>query len=847
MQHKALKIGFSAILILLLAVSFTLAQPVPCDDYPWGNWDFPRLDDIWMVCSYPAATSLEEAKACNIDVFIGAIDPDHVAELSGDPYNWEVSMTTFGGFHMCYHGFNCRDTPPDTAGVYVNMFNRTTDFTLYPLNISSFRLALQYVVGVTTKTAWIEDIYQFINRPQMFYIPFANFYWVNPYLEWYPTDWDTAVDVLIENGFTRDPGPDQVYNTFDVASTDDIWYMPNGSVLYNGLGTAVGGNGYCERYAGLDTGGDPIWGIFVASPGDGLAPTSHEISRRHLAEWNRFFTGVSQDGVPDSTNTALFIDLPDDVYDYIYFSSFYNRDHDIFMLCWGLGAAPDYLYDLFHPDLDTPGWGNSPGLVHAGLDRMLYALKYWIMKDFEVLEKNLGEEPTVVIDPSTMFTVQNGTDPVDLGLVEGVQIERVHKTGVFDEELIPGIHYEIFNDPPYTYIHILEPIILNPGDALEIKFDFCTYRRPILEREELRDICWLAQWKMYYLNPYNPIYSRNYINLFKPGLIEYVPSEGFGSCPSALTMPWTFGHIHWDGVPVGGSMNWHCSGLIESINPILASWVYEVMVINRLFDSLVVTDPYTHDPKPWVATDFELTAGTPMEPDGTTLTVWIRDDVRWHDGLPVTAADIEWNFDFINSTQAPELVGIWQPYLGCNVVSPYVIEIYYNATGLWKANDYLGAALFYPEQIWAPFWGNYEAAIAFEPWAVSYQDHTGNPPPADKPTLTAYVGTGPFWMDFYDDITETGHLWKNCDYWRRYPAGPGLLAGSPYDQTQELGDPQDTLNENDLWFFASNWINYYTTGDVNVFSDFDSNLVINEDDLFAFAGGWICYYSGMCP
>jgi len=774
-RDKMVKIGLSGLLTVLLAISvFAFARPSV--QYT-EEWDFPRLDTVWMVRKYPSSVALEAAKAGDLDVLLGMIDPDDIREMMGDPYYWNTSMTTYGGFHMCYHGINCRDYAPDTAGVYANMFNRTEGFPLYPLNRSAFRLALQYIIGYETKEAWILDMYEFINRPQMFYIPFANEYWVNPYLDWYYENWDLAEQILINDGFTWDKGADGIEHT-----TDDIWYMPNGEKLIGGKDSADPGSG---RYAGLDAGGNPIYGIFVACPGDGLAPPSHEISRRHVKKWNWFFMGENVTGVADSTNTALFIDLPDDTYEYIYFSPFYNRDHDIFMLCWGLGRNPDYLYDLFHPEVDFPGWGNSPGLVHDGLDRMLWALKYWKMNNWEILDFNIGDVPEKIIPACTYFDLSLfGITELDPGYV--VQVERVDPMGhVYDEILTEGVDYEIITGPPLQ-VHILKDITLQPGEVLEIILaNDPPHHRVITDIEETRYICWLAQWKLYYLNPYNPIYSRNYINMFNPGLTCWVDSEGYGSADSGSgsTGLWTLASIHWEGQPVGGEIKWHVAGKTESINPILASWVYENMIINRLFDSLYVVHPQYHSDIPWAAIDWEMIpweSEIPNVPNGMILRIYLRNDLYWHDGIHITAADVKWNFDFIKSIEAPELVGLWMDYVKSEVPDDYIVDIYINATGLWKAYDYLGSALVFPRQIWEPFWGDYEGAIAFEPQDYTYEEWTGNPPPEDKPDLTAYVGSGPFYMVFWDYGTGMGKLKKNTRYWHGIPPNP---PNGPYATT----------------------------------------------------------------
>ncbi|HET8629743.1 MAG TPA: peptide ABC transporter substrate-binding protein [Thermomicrobiales bacterium] len=53
-----------------------------------------------------------------------------------------------------------------------------------------------------------------------------------------------------------------------------------------------------------------------------------------------------------------------------------------------------------------------------------------------------------------------------------------------------------------------------------------------------------------------------------------------------------------------------------------------------VYDPLVWIDEYTLDPKPWLATKWEIS------PDGKSYTFHLRTDVKWHDGTPFTADDV---------------------------------------------------------------------------------------------------------------------------------------------------------------------------------------------------------------
>jgi ABC-type transport system substrate-binding protein len=700
-------------------------------------------------------------RASTLDVNIGMIDPDNVNELAG--LGWSISQNP--GFHMCYHGINCRVIAPDTAGGYWDYHGRTPGFPLYPLEINQFRLALEYIVGCE-KDAWIAEIYQFINVRIDTTIPPANSYWYNPYITPYPEDWAKAETLLLAAGFTWDYGGDATPHT-----TDDIWWMPNGDVLWDGTTDTT------ERWAG------DAWGIYVLCPGDGLAPTSHELSRRNVRKWNSFFTGEALDA-------ALFIDEPtDDIY-HLILPPFYNRDYDIYMLCWGLGSQPDYLYDFFHPEADVPGADNSPGLVNEPMDALIKALKFWMMEDFEVLDYNVGDLPAGKVLPACTTYTWTYILPTPAPILD-VKVQRcTQEGGVYYEYLTEGVEYTVVGP---NSIHLEVDITLYPGEALEVNFDPGTYSRVILDRDQMRDYCWLIQWKLYYLAPYLPLYSRNYINAFKPGLESWVESGGFGSCPTGTMLHWTLGSLHWTGVPVGGSINWHISGDTGTLNPISVQWAYEVMMWARVYDGLTTTNPYTHDQEPWVALGWKMVPWTspPEEenvPNGMYIKIWLRDDVYWQDGSHVTAEDIKWNYDFIKSINPPEFDPIPRLYVKSEVVNDYCIKIYVNGTGEWFQNLYMGSALIFPRVIWEPFWGDYDNAILFSPWSVTYTDWTGcipqpGPGGVAYPALTCLYGTGPWVLDFWNEV-DTAHYWRNANYWPQIAAVGTAQLGGVFTQDQ---------------------------------------------------------------
>jgi hypothetical protein len=712
---------------------------------------------MYYVEAWPAATARTMALECKIDIFLGATTESDVEALKAA--GWTVTHSG-GGLHYCYFGFNCRDyVPPHVAPITTPYHGRDAGFSLYPLNVSSLRLALSYIIGCE-RTSWCWDLMKYIVVRNDFPMPPGFGEWRNPYILEYPEDWAYAMDILLENGFTVDMGGHPTDRTYW------IWRNPDGTKLVGGKNSASPGSG---RPAGTDG----TFGIYVMAP---PATVSIEFVSRHCKKWNAFFTGeVDNNGASDpltlfhAENMAASGDMINIVW--------YQRMHDIFYLCGSFSARnPDYLFDTFHTSQDIEGGNNDPGLVNPGLDKLLYAVKFFQMKDFEILAYNVGEDPELTVYAGTHFTVAQPSDILD------IKIERCHKTGVYYEYLVPGVNYTLIG----TDLHILNDIILYPGDALEINYREGTYLRIIYDVNFYRDVVWLADWKIFYLVPQMGNYGRDYYDLFKLGHDHWVNAAGYGA--GAYNLPYTKNSIRVTGTDTGGSMKWQSSGDVVSLNPIKARWVYEVDILNPIIDGMITRDNTTGVEVPWAGLKMEEYPWTSHEPGGDIpgmkIRFYIRDDLYWQDGLHVTAADVKWDLDYIAHVcpdigkPFPEYVTLWSYYKESVVVSDYIIDIYVNTTGHWKTLDFSGAILTFPRIIWEPL-QTYAAATAFKPWATNYVTWTGRTPtgsiPGDK--LTCLIGTGSWYLVSWNEV-DLAQLDRNPDGWVRKAGAPdGVIGG----------------------------------------------------------------------
>ena len=79
---------------------------------------------------------------------------------------------------------------------------------------------------------------------------------------------------------------------------------------------------------------------------------------------------------------------------------------------------------------------------------------------------------------------------------------------------------------------------------------------------------------------------------------------------------------------------------IQTIHPLLADDAASLGVVGLLYDGLIGGDVRTGQPAPTGLADYWEIA-----PDGRTYTFHLNQDAKWHDGVDITADDVQFSFD----------------------------------------------------------------------------------------------------------------------------------------------------------------------------------------------------------
>lgn len=205
----------------------------------------------------------------------------------------------------------------------------------------------------------------------------------------------------------------------------------------------------------------------------------------------------------------------------------------------------------------------------------------------------------------------------------------------------------------------------------------------------------------------------------------------------------------------GGSYTLSLTAAPQSFNfcGVIDSAAYTVL--GNVFEPLVGVNPVTYELEPALAASWET--------EGNTVTFSLRPGVTWHDGEPLTAADVVFTFEQLvmnpnargNSTDRFTLGGkpvTWEAVDDLTVRAN--LPIPYGAFLRVVSN-----ALIMPEHKLAE-------AVSGDAGAVNNVWTTGTP-------LTEIVGTGPFILDSYTPDQRVV-LRRNEAYWQTDPDGNAL-------------------------------------------------------------------------
>jgi len=256
-------------------------------------------------------------------------------------------------------------------------------------------------------------------------------------------------------------------------------------------------------------------------------------------------------------------------------------------------------------------------------------------------------------------------------------------------------------------------------------------------------------------------------------LTNIIPMDNYGPMND-----WSYMTVHWKGEPdvawPGGTVTVALGDDPYTLNPLRAEG-YSYEILDRSVVGLTIVEPENLMNMPFVATDWENAYWTSIPElgivNGCRCTFWLRQDVTWHDGRPVTAYDCVENLRFWREVHPPFRSDPWGLVYE-EADGPHKFNVYFSLPRLDRADFVARKALLVPKHIARALHIFDKVEWNWQTWEPSdndYEDLGLGPPPPEYPFLKQLVGCGPFVFDYYDRDQAIGRVERYQDFFVNAP------------------------------------------------------------------------------
>ena len=259
--------------------------------------------------------------------------------------------------------------------------------------------------------------------------------------------------------------------------------------------------------------------------------------------------------------------------------------------------------------------------------------------------------------------------------------------------------------------------------------------------EETKEAAFMCQKIIAEQVPGIPMYGHIGVKAYSEEWTGVVNMVGTG-----INSWWSCLNMHPKDAASGGVIEYGIKSDIETLNPLTAEWTYTWEVLDKIYES-----PYTYNPYDisedwgWLAESWEIDDWvSPTDVDGTKVTFHFVKDAKWHDGVPFTAEDLKFTYEYIREYGIPRYLPNIQFIEDIVLVDDYTLEVYQNTTSYF-AFHYINGPPVLPKHIW-------------EDVGANWQDY-------DPVAEGGLIGLGPW--KFVEYVPgEYVHLVANKDYFK---------------------------------------------------------------------------------
>jgi ABC-type transport system substrate-binding protein len=172
---------------------------------------------------------------------------------------------------------------------------------------------------------------------------------------------------------------------------------------------------------------------------------------------------------------------------------------------------------------------------------------------------------------------------------------------------------------------------------------------------------------------------------------------------------WSLLNAHPGDVARGGVLRFGMLNELDHVNPVTSYSVWDAILLNELYGTLVMRDPLIAEFPPayvpWFAKEWTVETWDNGGVDATKLTFKLFDNIKWSDGTPLNSSDVAFTMKYMYDTAATYYANV-EKIDGIDTGTPHIetpdattVIIYFNVETVW-ALDMIGVVPIIPKHVW---------------------------------------------------------------------------------------------------------------------------------------------------
>jgi peptide/nickel transport system substrate-binding protein len=169
---------------------------------------------------------------------------------------------------------------------------------------------------------------------------------------------------------------------------------------------------------------------------------------------------------------------------------------------------------------------------------------------------------------------------------------------------------------------------------------------------------------------------------------------------------WSLLNAHPGDVQNGGVLRFGMINDADHVNPVTSYSTWDAILLDELYSTLIMRDPYNGDVLPWLAKGWKIETWDNGGKNATKLTITLNDNLKWSDGTSLNSTDVAFTMKYMYDASSASYYAYVQEIDGIDTDTPHIetpdantIVIYYTVQSIW-ALEWAGTTPIMPKNVW---------------------------------------------------------------------------------------------------------------------------------------------------